>query len=320
MAHVVGRAGGDGPGIEAAHDPGLQRFQLAKGAGPHVVLGRGLGGHDVGGLPALGHDAVDLVARAEVLAQEADGDLGDGQGVGGVDAPLGEGRGVRRLPVEEDVEVGDGQALHVDLVHGRGVDHHRRVDAIEGAPLEHEDLAAASFLGRGSQHPHRDPQVVGHPGQRRARPDGGGGDHVVTAGVADPRQGVVLGADPDGQRAPARGGDEGGGEIADPRLHVESGVRQRLCHPTGGPLLLEGQLGMGVDGVGQLDQARRRGLHLAPGCGPQALGHPASATTMATTSPADTVSPGFTRTSLTVPAASELMLFSIFMASRTQMV
>ena len=56
---------------------------------------------------------------------------------------------------------------------GPGVDHHRGVDAVEGAALEHEHLAAAALLGRGAEHAHGEPEVVGHarpaPGRRRRR-------------------------------------------------------------------------------------------------------------------------------------------------------
>ena len=58
---------------------------------------------------------------------------------------------------------------------GPGVDHHRRVGAVEGAPLEQEDLAAAALLGRGAEHGDREPEVVGdagqgqHPPRRRRR-------------------------------------------------------------------------------------------------------------------------------------------------------
>ena len=43
-------------------------------------------GDDVGGLAPVGHDAVHLVAGPELLAQQAEGHLGDGHGVAGVDA------------------------------------------------------------------------------------------------------------------------------------------------------------------------------------------------------------------------------------------
>ena len=88
------------------------------------------------------------------------------------------------------------------------------MDAVEGAPLEHEDLAAAALLGRGAQHLDGEAQVVGHLGQGQAGTDGGGGDDVVAAGVADAGQGVVLGADGDGERPRAGGGHEGGGQVA----------------------------------------------------------------------------------------------------------
>ena len=52
-------------------------------------------GNDVGGVAAAVHDAVHLFAGAEVLTQQPDRDLRDGERVAGVDAELGRGRGVR---------------------------------------------------------------------------------------------------------------------------------------------------------------------------------------------------------------------------------
>ena len=52
-----------------------------------------------------------------------------------------------------DVEVVDGQAGGREAVLGPGVDHHRRVDAVEGAALEEEHLAAAALLGRRARGP-----------------------------------------------------------------------------------------------------------------------------------------------------------------------
>ena len=53
----------------------------------------------------MGDDAVDPVGAADVLAQQADADLGDGEGVGGVDAQLREGGGVGLLAGVVDVDV-----------------------------------------------------------------------------------------------------------------------------------------------------------------------------------------------------------------------
>ena len=52
----------------------------------------------LGASPPFVDDAVDLVAGAEVLAEEADGHLGHDEGVAGVDALLGGGRGVGVRP------------------------------------------------------------------------------------------------------------------------------------------------------------------------------------------------------------------------------
>ena len=143
----------------------------------------------------MGDDAVDAVGAADVLAQQADPDLRDGQRVGAVDALLGPRRGVRGLAPVADLPVADRQAGHRLTLDRRGVHHHRRVDAVEGAALEHQDLAAAALLGRRAEHLHGQPEVVGERGEREAGAGGRGGDDVVAARVADPGQGVVLGAD-----------------------------------------------------------------------------------------------------------------------------
>jgi hypothetical protein len=53
-------------------------------------------------------------------------------------------------------------------------------------------------------------------------------------------------------RADAR--TERGRKLADPLLHVESGIRQRLTKPDGRLLLLETELRMRVDPMAQLDE------------------------------------------------------------------
>ena len=82
-----------------------------------------------------------------------------------------------------------------------GVHHHRRVDAVEHALVQHDDLAAAALFGRGAEDLHGDAEFVGERSEREARADRGAGDHVVATGVADAGQRVVLGADADGERA-----------------------------------------------------------------------------------------------------------------------
>ncbi len=88
-----------------------------------------------------------------------------------------------RAPVA-DVLMVDGEGLGPGGIGGAGVDHHRGVQPVEGAAIEHEDLPAAAFLGGGAEHGDGEPELVGQAGQAGA--DGGGGDDVVAAGVAEP--------------------------------------------------------------------------------------------------------------------------------------
>ena len=106
-----------------------------------------------GASPPLRDDAVHLVTGLQVLAQEADRDLRDRHGVGGVDPELGSGRGVRlrgRCTCTPKCATALTRGSHV-LERCR-VHHHRGVDAGERAPFEQEDLAAAAFLGGRADH------------------------------------------------------------------------------------------------------------------------------------------------------------------------
>jgi hypothetical protein len=109
--------------------------------------------------------------------------------------------------------------------------HHGEVGPGEGAALHEQDLAATALFGRRPDDADRKAHVVGYPGQRPGRADRRGGDDVVAAGVSDPRQGVVLGADRHVERAAAGASGEGGGQIAGPRLDLEAGVGQRGFEP-----------------------------------------------------------------------------------------
>ena len=64
--------------------------------GAHHPQPVGVRGHDVGRVAAVRDDAVHLVAGSEVLAQQPDRDLRDGERVGRVDPELGRGGRVRR--------------------------------------------------------------------------------------------------------------------------------------------------------------------------------------------------------------------------------
>ena len=98
----------------------------------------------------MGDDAVHPHRCGQLLAEQPDRDLGDGEGVSGVDAQFGVGGRVRGLAAIADVLVVDGEGLGPGGVGRAGVDHHRGVQPVEGAALEHEDLPAAALLGGGA--------------------------------------------------------------------------------------------------------------------------------------------------------------------------
>ena len=92
---VEPRAGRERARLEAVMHARQEVGQLDVGAGPGHPEPFGVRRDDVGCLPAVAHDTVDLLTGAEMLTQQPDRDLGDGERVAGVDAPLGRGGGVR---------------------------------------------------------------------------------------------------------------------------------------------------------------------------------------------------------------------------------
>ncbi len=90
---------------------------------------------------------------------------------------------MRLAPAVVDVEVRHGQAGAGQALDGPRVRHHGGVDAVEGAALEHEHLAAAALFGGCPEDAHGQAEVVGHRGQGQAGAHGHGGDDVVSAGV-----------------------------------------------------------------------------------------------------------------------------------------
>src|SRR5438128_2443465 len=126
--------------------------------------------------------------------------------------------------------------------------------------------SAAALLGRGADDAHREADVIGDARGGDARADGDGGDQVVPAGVADAGEAVVLGAQGQVERPRAAARHERRREASDAALDGEAGGVEGFGAPRGGALLLEGQLGMGVDAVAQRDQAvPARGDPLADG-------------------------------------------------------
>ena len=137
---------------------------------------------------------MELVARGQLLAQQAQSDLGDGHGIEGVHAFPGGGRRMGLPAGEVHIEVGDGQAGAGQAISRPRVDHHGGVHALEGAPFQHEDLASTALFGRRAQHSHLDSDLISHRGQGQPGTDGRGGNDVVPAGMAHVGQGVVFGA------------------------------------------------------------------------------------------------------------------------------
>ena len=165
---------------------------------------------DVGRCPAVADDAVDAGGRPELLAPQADRGEQHDQRVERVLAQPRVGCGMGLQPGEDHLDVlrGERVALHVRAI-ARVVEQ-RRVDPLEQPVVDHELLAAAPFLGGRAEEDDLARQVVGDGGQGDRRTDPGGGHRVVAAAVAEPRQRVVLGQDPDprtvARLAPAPGG------------------------------------------------------------------------------------------------------------------
>ena len=114
----------------------------------------------------------------------------------------------------------------VDGVGGSWVDHHRERQVVEAPRLEHRDLPAAAFFGRGAEHADADAQVGGDAGQGLGGAYGGRRDDVVTAGVAEAGEGVVLRDEADGEGPRAVFGDERGGQARGPALDRETAGRK----------------------------------------------------------------------------------------------
>ena len=191
-------AGGEGAGLEAPQHLLLDAAELVQGLGADVPAALGAVGDRVRCLPAVRHDAVHPRAVRQLLPEQADGDLRDHERVVRVDAVVGVGARVgangRRTGC---ASARPRTAAPRPTSTGPGMGHHREVEAREGAAVEQLDLAAAALLGGGAVDLDREVELVGERPRAAADPDGDGRDEVVAAGVPEPRERVVLGADPD---------------------------------------------------------------------------------------------------------------------------
>ena len=80
---------------------------------------------------------------------------------------------------------------------GPGMDHHRRVDAVEGAGLDEPDLAAAALLGGRAEERDAQAELVGHGRQRNGRPTEAAAMTLWPQACPTVGKRVVFGADRD---------------------------------------------------------------------------------------------------------------------------
>src|SRR5581483_9549574 len=100
----------------------------------------------------------------------------------------------------------------------------------------------------------------------------------------------------DGEGSRPGDGPEGGREVTERLLDLEPRAGEHLGGPTGGLLLLEGGLGVVVDGAAQSDELVHPALQLLAGRRLGRLGVHGPYSITATTSPPPTESPAATRT------------------------
>ena len=100
---------------------------------------------------------------------------------------------MRRFARIGDAHFIDRKARHGDEVDTGGMHHHGGIERIKRALSRHQLFAIAAFLGRCAEIAHLARQVAVQFGERQRCAEAGGGDDVVTAGMADTGQGVIFG-------------------------------------------------------------------------------------------------------------------------------
>ena len=133
---------------------------------------------------------MDPIRRANMLPQQSQRRLRDGQRVRRIHAQLRKRRRMRFLSCALYLEHRRRDNLRPQHVERRRMHHHRCVDPIEPAPLQHQNLPArvAHFFCRRPDHADRQPHLIRHlrRGQRRAHRRRG--NDVVPARMPNPRQ------------------------------------------------------------------------------------------------------------------------------------
>ena len=253
---VERRAGRERAGLEAVRRrAGRSSFELVERPRPRHPGALGVRGNDVRRVAAVRDDAVHLVEGPEVLAQQPDRDLGDGERVGRVDAELGRDRRVRLAARVLHAHVRDRADARVEVFDRRRVHHHRRVHAVERAPLEHVGSCRRRPLRPACRcTEQRDAEVVDERREREPGADRARGDDVVTARVTDDRERVVLRADREVQRPLPTRHANAVGRSQMPDVDGQARVGERARGPRARLLLFELQLGMRVDAMAERDE------------------------------------------------------------------
>ena len=133
------------------------------------------------------------------------------------------------------------------------------IDALEHTGVQHPYLATATLFSRGSDDHHAAGQFVQIGFQSQSGRDGGHGDEVVAAAVADIGQCVVFRENGYGWAVSGAPGEDGGkGRLhsAHAPLNLEAVFLQGPRQQLGGMLLLVVQFGMGMDVQSEFHQFR----------------------------------------------------------------
>ena len=132
--------------------------------------------------------------------------------------------------------------------------HHGDRQVVEDSGVEQQDFSAAELLSGRAQQRNRQTQLVGDVGQCQRGADCRCGNDVVAAGMTDPGQRVVFGADPDSQRTTAEVGAKRGVQTAGCRGDLETPLGHQRLRLGATAVLGERQLRLGVDRMRQLDE------------------------------------------------------------------
>ena len=205
---------------------------------------------NVDGLPAGDDDAGHAITRGQVLAQHRYPEVAQHQGVERVHAALREQARVRRAAAQLNPQLGRGEQAWVGRLVRVRVHHHRGVDAAQRTTPGKQLLARAALLGGRAEHREPATQARHERRERQARPQACCRDDVVTAGVPEPGQGVVLAAEEDVRAWPPASPRRERGlkairRVLDAEARRGESLRQDAC----GIRFTEGQLGPGVDPV-----------------------------------------------------------------------